>query len=482
MSLAVVLGLLSVLPAHAAPSSESGSDTAYPTYNAICDSLEILSMLYPTICNYVTVGTTYGGREIMALVISDDVMNEGIEPEILLVGCVHGDEKASAMTVLQYAEWLAEHYASDPNAQYIVGTAELWVIPVLNPDGYVNNTMTNGRGVDPNRNFETYWSIGGSGSAPFSEEESQAIRDLTFPNWPSALNPHNPFAAALSFHSGDSYFVYVWSGSTGSVWDNDLILDTADEYDLLNLDPNMTVTNGWNWYPTYGEMSDWCYDIVGTIHSHLGVCLSDQPADWQTVANNHTNALNNFCRDATYGIWGTVENASGTPLSGIVYIARHDGGTTEMLNYCRCDMQQWGDYAKMLLPGVYDVHAVVAGYTQQTVYNVNVSANQRVEVSFTLYPLGIEEGAAGSDLFLATSPNPFTGTLQVQVQTGEAGGMLSVHDITGRSVYSCAIEPGGTSLSWVACDGNGSSLPTGVYVLRLDTAGGSVSRMVVLRR
>ena len=477
MSLVLSAGGLQAFVPHAGPYP------AYPTYNGICDSLEILSMLYPSICSYVSTGTTYGGREIMALVISNDVTNEGIEPEILLTGCVHGDEKASAMTVLQYAEWLAEHYASDPNAQYIVNTAEVWVIPVLNPDGYFNNTMSNGRGVDVNKNFATFWSSGGSGSAAFSENESQAVRDLTFPNWPSATGAHNPFVAGLSLHAGDSYFEHVWSGSSATVQDIDLILDTADEYDLLNLDPNMTVSSGWNVYPVYGEMSDWYYDVVGTIDSHVGVCPSDQPVDWQTVANNHTNALLNFCRDATYGIWGTVENAYGTPLDGIIYIARHDGATTEMLNYSRCDMEAWADYHKMLLPGTYDVTAVVSGYTIQSVYGIAVGANQRVEVSFTMYPLGIESSESGSTgLALTVSPNPFTGTTSFGFGIADGTGTVEVFDLTGRRVFSCPVGSGSSDLSWDATSPDGAPLSSGVYFARLTSGSDSVSRTLVLRR
>ena len=455
---------------------------AYPSYNQICDSLEILSMLYPEICNLVSVGTTFGNREIMGLVISDDVMNEGVEPEILIAGGVHGDEKSSAMTALQYAEWLAEHYASDPNAQYIVNTAEVWIIPVLNPDGYFNNTMTNGRGVDPNRNFETYWSSGGSGSAPFSEVESRAIRDLTFPDWPSAVNSRNPFVAGLSLHSGDSYFMYVWSGASGAVWDIALVLDTAQEYDLLNLDPSMSVTNGWNLYPLYGEMSDWCYDIVGTIHSHVGVSMQKQPTDWQTVADNHTNALNNFCRDATYGIWGTVENSSGAPLSGIINVVRQDGGTTQVLNYSRCDMEQWGDYAKMLLPGTYNVTATVTGYTSQTVTNVVVGANQRVEVSFVLYPLSVEdEGVSGPNLSLSASPNPFSFSTGIHAVVPDGFGSLSVFDLSGRLVFFRQVGPGASCIQWNAGEG-GNPLPSGIYHARLFSGGVSVTRALVLTR
>lgn len=61
-----------------------------------------------------------------------------------------------------------------------------YLIPGLNVYGYINNTRWNANGVDLNRNFPPYWnefvidnpeSWGTKGDAPFSEVESQIIRD-----------------------------------------------------------------------------------------------------------------------------------------------------------------------------------------------------------------------------------------------------------------------------------------------------------------
>mgnify|MGYP001226903159 CR=1 FL=1 len=61
-----------------------------------------------------------------------------------------------------------------------------YVIPCLNVYGYINNTRWNANRVDLNRNFPPFWddfvvedpdNWGTKGSAPFSEVESQIIRD-----------------------------------------------------------------------------------------------------------------------------------------------------------------------------------------------------------------------------------------------------------------------------------------------------------------
>ncbi|HRV69906.1 MAG TPA: DUF2817 domain-containing protein [Marmoricola sp.] len=72
---------------------------------------------------------------------------------------------------------------------------DLWVIPVVNPDGLRARTRRNGRGVDLNRNFPTDWgrSYGQtySGPSPASEPETQAL--MAF------LDEFNP-QYLISFH------------------------------------------------------------------------------------------------------------------------------------------------------------------------------------------------------------------------------------------------------------------------------------------
>jgi murein peptide amidase A len=90
--------------------------------------------------------------------------------EVLVVGCIHGDETAG-MAIAQ---------------RLIAGGAprgtEQWVVPTLNPDGVAADTRGNAHGVDLNRNFAFDWThLGGgeySGAGPLSEPETRAARRL----------------------------------------------------------------------------------------------------------------------------------------------------------------------------------------------------------------------------------------------------------------------------------------------------------------
>jgi murein peptide amidase A len=62
---------------------------------------------------------------------------------------------------------------------------DLWLVPVLNPDGLAAGTRQNAHGVDLNRNFPSLWQHFGhpgstyySGPKPLSEPETRAARDL----------------------------------------------------------------------------------------------------------------------------------------------------------------------------------------------------------------------------------------------------------------------------------------------------------------
>jgi murein peptide amidase A len=95
----------------------------------------------------------------------------GTGPRILVVGCIHGNEPAGIAIVRALER-------THPKA-------DLWLVPVLNPDGLAADTRQNAHGVDLNRNFPSLWQHFGhpgstyySGPKPLSEPETRAARDL----------------------------------------------------------------------------------------------------------------------------------------------------------------------------------------------------------------------------------------------------------------------------------------------------------------
>jgi hypothetical protein len=117
----------------------------------------------------IIVGHSSQGRPIIAL----ELGNPESDRKFLVVGCIHGSERAGAAIVRRLRAAPARHHL------------DLWLVPDLNPDGSAVGMRENGRGVDLNRNFPARWQAQGRrvdpeypGPRPFSEPESRAARRL----------------------------------------------------------------------------------------------------------------------------------------------------------------------------------------------------------------------------------------------------------------------------------------------------------------
>jgi hypothetical protein len=86
----------------------------------------------------------------------------------------------------------------------------------------------------------------------------------------------------------------------------------------------------------------------------------------------------------------------------------------------------------------------------------------------------------------APTPNPSPDGAQVDFALPEAGHVsLVVFDTAGRRVRSLsqgAFAPGKHSLKWDGRDDGGRLAPIGLYLMRLETRGGSVTQKIVIAR
>jgi protein MpaA len=112
------------------------------------------------------IGQSVNGRDITAWRLG----NPKSKKKVLLLAAMHGNERGAVKTLRALRD-----------GRPIKG-ADIWVIPVVNPDGYAKNTRQNARKVDLNRNFAADWKKAGgatnSGKKAFSEPESRAVRDF----------------------------------------------------------------------------------------------------------------------------------------------------------------------------------------------------------------------------------------------------------------------------------------------------------------
>jgi len=127
-------------------------------------------------------------------------------------------------------------------------------------DGKYNEDWVGG--VDLNRNYDYEWEHGSSdpeseiykGPAPFSEPETQAIRNLAL---------QHVFKYAISFHSGAELILYPWGYTYLSSPDDVKFKEIAK--DLSDITGGTTHEQSSDLYVSYGTWDDWMYGDRGTF-------------------------------------------------------------------------------------------------------------------------------------------------------------------------------------------------------------------------
>ncbi len=238
-----------------------------------------------------SIGQTIEGRDMWAVKISDNVLLDEDEPEILFTAAIHAREVITPEVLLYFMDYLTDNYGSDPEVTQLVNNREIWFVIPVNPDGYYYNEVhdpngggmwrknrrNNGDGtygVDNNRNFGYEWGYDDYGSSPytydedyrgtgpFSEPESQNMRDF--------IEDHE-FVITVYYHSAGDEFLYPWGYETIHTPDNDIFSAMGDTINNMNgYEP------GTPWevlYPVNGSTDDWGYGEQTTKSKNFAISI-----------------------------------------------------------------------------------------------------------------------------------------------------------------------------------------------------------------
>ena len=256
----------------------------YHTYTEMESVLTDLETTYWEIADLSVIGTSIEGRNIYLLKVSDNVVVDEDEVEVLYMGCHHAREIMSVEIPLLFAKYLLENYGVISEVTTYVNTREIFFIPMINPDGhvYVQNNHSgdwwtwwrkNRRlnadmsyGVDLNRNYGFAWGyddVGSSptpssdvyrGTGPFSEPETAIIRDFV---------EGREFTIWLSYHSYGEMLLYPWGYIPAFTSDHNIYAALGD---------TLTESNGYapgnfatgTIYSVNGDSDDWGYGEQST--------------------------------------------------------------------------------------------------------------------------------------------------------------------------------------------------------------------------
>jgi zinc carboxypeptidase len=292
----------------------SGRDT-YRTLADYESELRTLAAGNPALVRLFTLSQgSLEGRELLGVEISENVASttDG-KPVFLMMGLHHAREWPSGEHSIEFAIDLVKNYvAGNARISGLLKKARVLVVPVVNPDGFEQSrkwgdlvdireidhggTVTilgnpgnaykrkncrvadgqgtppgsceisspggYGIGVDLNRNYGGLWGGPGAsdvfadptnrGAGPFSEPESQAVRELISARHVTTLVTNHTFSNLVLRPPGIR--------AAG---------ETIDEASMKDLSGRMAAQNGyrnihgWQLYDTTGTTEDWSYNATG---------------------------------------------------------------------------------------------------------------------------------------------------------------------------------------------------------------------------
>jgi hypothetical protein len=469
----------------------------YPNFIQVIDQLATAAAVYPSICQFVDLTTTYGmpvthdGNHIYALKISDNVAVEEDEPAFLMVSNHHAREIVTPVLALYAMDQLTAGYGTDPLITNLVDDNEIWIAPVWNPDGYVyvfevNNMWRKNRmpyggdvGVDLNRNYPqgwdgpcagstSSWSETYKGPSPASEVETQTMM---------AWSLDQRFAKVIDYHSSGREVLHgyaCWSYPFDSYLQSEAIqISQAASYGGDHRSPSAE-----------GEHYEWQFGKQGAYAFLMETATQFQPSyssAQSEAAMVWPSTL--WMLDRPIPLWGRVTDAvtgegieASISYEGISF--QHDETNTSGGEH--------GRYHAFLSNGIYGVIFEADGYHTQ-VLPVTIDINSSLQLDVALVPetagvtlVGVAE-EAGLKLLAA---NPARRSLRYEIgQPSQVS--LKVFDVRGafvRALVDGSQQPGRYEVIWDGRNTAGRRVAAGSYFYELRGAEERVSgKMLIVR-
>ena len=363
--------------------------TGYPTYTSLVNALQDLSASYPNLCRLESIGKSHENRDLLFMKITDHPDLEEDEPEFKYIAAMHGNETLGVAMTLNLIELLLSDYGNDPRITRLVDETEIWIMPLMNPDGYSRSPRSrfNAQGLDLNRSF------------PDRVDDPNNTTEGRPPEVQAVMVYAASHSSVLSanFHTGELLVNYPYDNSFNNDipqdpdWytpDDDVFVENSLTYSRNN--PPMYaspryengITNGRSWYALSGGMQDWnyvwpgCFEVTIEISYSFSPPISQLPTYW----NNNREAMLAYMERVHTGVRGIIsDSVSGLPLSATVEVAGR--------NHPVFTDPDVGDYHRLLLPGNYTFTFQADGYESKTFTGVEVTDGTATRLDVSLDPV-----------------------------------------------------------------------------------------------
>lgn len=412
---------------------------AYHTYDELTTELRNLSLQYPEICLLESIGKSVLGKDLWIMKISDNVLIEETEPEFKYISSMHGNEPVGMELCIYLIQYLLQNYNTDERITRLVNDTEIWIMPLMNPDGYIARERWNNNGIDLNRNFPDRI------SDPFNTPDGREPETRAVMNFSS----NHTFILSANFHGGALVANYPYdSNETGhSVYttcpDDQLFIELSKTYSSHNQpmwnSPYFSngITNGTDWYVVYGGMQDWnyvwmgCNEITIELNDNKWPDASLLPSLWE----DNRESMLSYMEAVHWGVRGIISDAYTTqPLAATVEVVEIDHKV-----YSDPEI---GDYYRMLLPGTYSLRFSADGYIPQIIDSVLVLKGYITYLDVQLVPKGgfeitgtIKDKATGFPIFARVQ---FKGNVQLSTSADSSTGFFQI--FVPEDVYEIQIS------------------------------------------
>jgi len=262
-------------------------DPGYTDFPEMVAAVDAIVAAFPALASKQVIGQSFEGKDLVVMKISDNVGDDEDEPEMLFTANQHAREHLTVEMALFLANMLTSQYATDPKIKKIVDTREIWIVPMVNPDGvqfdlttganYQSwrknrqpNTGTTAKGTDLNRNWAYKFDCCGGasdlksadtyhGPSAFSAPETKKLSDFVISRRVGGVQQ---IKLHLDIHTYSELVLWPFGYTNSSV----VTGMTQDEYDTHKaIGTQMALSNGY--WPTQasglyiadGIIGDWMW-------------------------------------------------------------------------------------------------------------------------------------------------------------------------------------------------------------------------------
>ncbi len=252
----------------------------YQTLDEIYAELDELLAEHPDLMSGGVYGKSVQGRDLRWVKFTG---KSGDKPEVTYSANIHAMELASGQCCMGVIRYLADGYGKEVYATYLVDHADIYAVPIMNPDGVAKFTnqqarrglagmvRKNANRVDLNRNYpypsdapsrlkdwagsKRKWMPTYQGPEPLSEPESLAFL--------SYIEAHD-FILHVNWHTSGGMIMFPPATFPDPIPDGELLKEMGQEYQDWMFD-KYRVHSEFALYPTIGSLDDYLYHRYGVL-------------------------------------------------------------------------------------------------------------------------------------------------------------------------------------------------------------------------